>query len=130
MNKLAASALAAGQYFPGRRRMGAPTFEPLAGYQNCPRRRWRGEPRTCVTSWRRRRTVRSAPTNKPFLEVAPHLIAIFTQTLGVKPDGRSTFKTYYAQEIDRHPGRLPHRRAAPRGARDPHAHTESDGVSE
>lgn len=34
---------------------------------------------------------------KPFLEIAPYLIVIFTQTHGVRPDG-TPFKTYYAQE--------------------------------
>jgi nitroreductase len=35
--------------------------------------------------------------NKPFLEIAPHLIAIFVQTYGVLRDGRKV-KHYYAQE--------------------------------
>jgi nitroreductase len=35
--------------------------------------------------------------NKPFLETAPYLIAIFTQTHGVFPDGRIV-KHYYGQE--------------------------------
>jgi len=35
--------------------------------------------------------------HKPFLEVAPWLIAIFAQTYGVLPDGRKV-KHYYAQE--------------------------------
>jgi iodotyrosine deiodinase len=34
---------------------------------------------------------------KPFLETAPYLIAIFAQTHGVNPDG-STIKHYYVQE--------------------------------
>ncbi|MDP6452562.1 MAG: nitroreductase family protein [SAR202 cluster bacterium] len=35
--------------------------------------------------------------NKPFLETAPYLIAIFAQNYGVLPDGRQ-FKHYYATE--------------------------------
>jgi iodotyrosine deiodinase len=35
--------------------------------------------------------------DKPFLEIAPYLIAIFVQTYGVLPDGRRV-KHYYAQE--------------------------------
>jgi iodotyrosine deiodinase len=35
--------------------------------------------------------------NKPFLEVAPYLIAIFVQRYGLLPDGRQV-KHYYAQE--------------------------------
>jgi iodotyrosine deiodinase len=35
--------------------------------------------------------------NKPFIEVAPHLIVIFVQGHGVLPDGRKV-KHYYAQE--------------------------------
>ncbi|OGO39782.1 MAG: nitroreductase [Chloroflexi bacterium RBG_16_56_8] len=35
--------------------------------------------------------------HKPYLEVAPYLIAIFVQSYGVLPDGR-TRKHYYAQE--------------------------------
>lgn len=35
--------------------------------------------------------------NKPFLEVAPYLIAIFVQTYGLLPDGRKV-KHYYANE--------------------------------
>jgi iodotyrosine deiodinase len=35
--------------------------------------------------------------NKPFLETAPYLIAIFAQTYGVLPDGRKV-KNYYVQE--------------------------------
>ena len=35
--------------------------------------------------------------NKPFLETAPHLIAIFVQNTGVRPDG-SQIKHYYAVE--------------------------------
>ena len=35
--------------------------------------------------------------NKPFLEVAPYLIAIFEQRLGVSPEGRQT-KHYYTHE--------------------------------
>jgi nitroreductase len=35
--------------------------------------------------------------NKPFLEVAPYLIAIFAQSYGVLPDGRKV-KHYYATE--------------------------------
>lgn len=35
--------------------------------------------------------------NKPFLETAPYLIAIFVQRYGVNPDG-STIKHYYATE--------------------------------
>lgn len=35
--------------------------------------------------------------DKPFLEVAPYLIAIFVQAHGVRPDGR-TVKHYYAAE--------------------------------
>jgi nitroreductase len=35
--------------------------------------------------------------NKPFLEAAPYLIAVFAQTYGVLPDGRKV-KHYYAQE--------------------------------
>jgi iodotyrosine deiodinase len=34
---------------------------------------------------------------KPFLEIAPYLIAIFAQTYGVRPDG-GKMKHYYAQE--------------------------------
>jgi iodotyrosine deiodinase len=35
--------------------------------------------------------------NKPFLEIAPYLIAIFVQRYGLLPDGRQV-KHYYAQE--------------------------------
>jgi nitroreductase len=35
--------------------------------------------------------------NKPFLETAPYLIAIFAQSYGVLPDGRKV-KNYYVQE--------------------------------
>jgi nitroreductase len=35
--------------------------------------------------------------NKPFLETAPYLIAIFSQSYGVLPDGRKV-KNYYVQE--------------------------------
>jgi nitroreductase len=35
--------------------------------------------------------------HKPFLEIAPYLIAVFAQTYGVLPDGRRV-KHYYAQE--------------------------------
>jgi nitroreductase len=35
--------------------------------------------------------------NKPFLEIAPYLIAIFGQTYGISPDG-SKVKHYYVQE--------------------------------
>ncbi len=35
--------------------------------------------------------------DKPFLETAPYLIAIFAQTHGINPDG-STIKHYYVQE--------------------------------
>lgn len=35
--------------------------------------------------------------DKPFLEAAPYLIAIFSQTYGVLPDGRKV-KNYYVQE--------------------------------
>jgi nitroreductase len=35
--------------------------------------------------------------NKPFLETAPYLIAVFAQSFGLLPDGR-TVKHYYAQE--------------------------------
>ena len=35
--------------------------------------------------------------HKPFLEVAPYLIAIFSQSYGVLPDGRKV-KNYYVQE--------------------------------
>jgi nitroreductase len=36
-------------------------------------------------------------SNKPFLETAPHLIAIFGETYGLLPDGRKV-KHYYVQE--------------------------------
>jgi len=35
--------------------------------------------------------------HKPFLEIAPYLIAVFAQTFGLLPDGRHV-KHYYAQE--------------------------------
>lgn len=35
--------------------------------------------------------------NKPFLETAPYLIAIFSQSYGLLPDGRKV-KNYYVQE--------------------------------
>lgn len=47
--------------------------------------------------WLEALAVLGTDANKPFLETAPFLIAIFAQTFGLLPDGRKV-KHYYAQE--------------------------------
>jgi len=80
-------------------------------------------------------------TNKPFLETAPYLIAVFLQKFGVLPDGRKV-KHYYPVEstgiattllpggVDRHRDRYPDHCPAHGGACVPDAYAEPDEISQ
>ncbi len=66
-------------------------------------------------------------SNKPFLETAPWLIAIFSQPYRLNPDG-TRMKHYYATESVGIATGVPHRRAASGRPRHPHAHAQPDGL--
>ena len=66
---------------------------------------------------------------KPFLETAPCLIAIFQQNSSVAADG-SKVKHYYPKESVGLADRLAHHRAPSRRAGDTDTHAEPDGVLE
>ena len=66
---------------------------------------------------------------KPFLETAPYLIAIFAQSYGLEPDGRK-IKHYYVQESVGIATGPVDRGAAPCRPRHADAHAQPDGLPE
>lgn len=55
--------------------------------------------RRATTEWLAALTPLGTDANKPFLEIAPWLIAIFAQTSGLTPDGRKVKHYYVAESV-------------------------------